>query len=337
MPDERARASRRTQNERFVSYNAEEASEHLGACGIRLRIASLNAETGRIELGCISRTLDGAMLLRAAFEQRVEMVPLAGFEAYGILIPLSGTTAIDLGDETIECTRHNAAIFDLQQAKALRASQHCENFLVFIDQKVLTKRLFELTGAPVTKALRFAPAFDLNQAPVAALRALLTALDKTMLVSALGGAPHSARRLSALLTDLVLEILPHNYRDDMRRTPNLIAPKHVKRTVEYIQAHADTPLAAEDLVDVSGVSLRALQYGFKKFLGVSISEYERSVRLDRARRDIERYPAEAVGLIARRWGFSNFTRFNTQFEAAFGLSAVMLRAARGQQTFDPHG
>jgi AraC-like DNA-binding protein len=337
MPDERARAGRRAQSDRFVSYDAEGASEHFASHGIRFRVSPLAAASGRIEFAAFSRVPDGVTCLRVAFEQPVEMVPAAGFEAYGIVLPLAGTTEIDLGEEVVYCGQPDAAIVDLQQVKALRPSQHSESFLVLIEQKALTKRLFELTGSPVTRKLRFTAAFDLDQPAIAALRAWLAGLDKSMLVPALSGASQSARRLSALLVDLVLEFLPHNYRDEMRRTPNLIAPKHVKRTVEYIQSHAQAPLAAEDLVDVAGVSLRALQYGFKKFLGVSISEYERSVRLDRARRDIERNPAEQVGVVARRWGFSNFTRFNTQFEAAFGVSAVALRASRSQQGHDPHG
>ena len=302
MSDEHARAGRTAQSDRFLSYDADEATDQFASCGIGLRISPLGTATGRIELGAASRMPDGVTVTRIAFEQRVEMLPLEGFEVYGVLIPLAGTTEIDLGAEVIHCTRSGAAIFDLQQTKALRHSQHSESVLIFIEHKALTKRLFELTGAPMARKLRFTPAFDLNQAPVAALRAWLAGLDKTMLVPALAGAPQSAKRLAALLTDLLLEILPHNYRDDMRRTPSLIAPKHVKRTVAYIQKHADTPLAAEDLVGVAGVSLRALQYGFKKFLGVSISEYERSVRLDRARKDIERNPAEQVGTVARRWG-----------------------------------
>jgi AraC-like DNA-binding protein len=313
----------------FVSFDIDPANEHLARLGIGMRLGALGPAAGRIELGAFGQLLDGVTCMRAGFEQRIEMRPLTDFDAYGVLIGLAGTIRVDLGGEVVDCSQDGAAIFDLEQTCSLQSSSGAEGFLIFIDRKVLTRRLFELTGVPVARRLHFATVFDVAQPDIAVLRTSLAALDRSALVTALTGASHSARRLAALLVDLLLEILPHNYSDDIRRVPNLIVPKHVKRTLDYIQSNAETLVTVEELVAVAGVSLRALQYGFKKFLGFSISEYERSVRLDRVRRQIEADSEADLRDVARRWGFSNMTRFNAQFEAAFGVSASALRAGAG--------
>lgn len=279
----------------------------------------------------MSGMIEGVNFARATFEEPVEIVPREEFDALELLFPVQGSTAITLGQRSIDCGGQHAAIFDVKQMQLLRRSGASENYGVFIDPKILTGRLFELTGTPVTRRLEFVPEIDLEQPSLIALRAFLTCIEQTDILPGLQNAPQSKMRLSALVADMVLELLPHTYRDALQRTPGLIAPRHVKRTIEYIQANAQQGVSAADLVRISGVSLRALQYGFRKFVGSSISEYERSVRLDRARRDIERDPVERIAVVCQRWGFSNFTRFNTQFEAAFGISAVNLRKARLQR------
>lgn len=325
----RAPARRQTLHH-FVTHDPREAMEHFAACGVGITISPLNRPSGRIEISALNRVSDGIVFTRTSFEDPVEVQPQQSPWGYQLLLALKGSTSIDLGDRVIRCERLQAAIFDVGEIRALHRSAHSENYSVLIDRNLLTNRLFELTGAPVMRKLSFEPELDLEQPSVDALRRFLMGLDLSMLARLLQDAPHGARRLSALLADLILEVLPHNHAKALERGSHVIAPKHVKRTIEFIRDNARRPITPEELAAVAGVSLRALQYGFQKFLGVSISEYERSVRLEGVRREIEGNSGERVGEIARRWRFSNFTRFNTQFEAAFGLSAVALRTQLSQ-------
>ncbi|GAU81402.1 transcriptional regulatory protein [Bosea sp. BIWAKO-01] len=322
--------ARRQTLHHFVTHDPHEAVEHLAACGVSITISPLNDSSGRIEVSALNQASDGIVFTRTSFENPVEIQPRLSPWGYQLLVALKGSTSIELGDRVIRCERQQAAIFDVSETKALRRSAHSENYSILIDRNLLTNRLFELTGAPVMRKLSFEPELDLEQTSVDALRRFLLGLDISMLVRLLQDAPHGARRLSALLADLILEVLPHNHAKALERGSHVIAPKHVKRTIEFVRENARRPITPEELAAVAGVSLRALQYGFQKFLGMSISEYERSVRLEGVRREIEGNSGERVGEIARRWRFSNFTRFNTQFEAAFGLSAVALRTQLSQ-------
>ncbi len=315
---------------RFETRDIDDAAQHFRAAGIDVSIRPLGARFGRIALSSMKGIVEGVNFACAAFEEPVEIVPRESFDAMELLFPVMGSTAITLGARTLDLKPQHGAIFDVQRLDLLKRSAASENYGVFIDQKILTGRLFELTGMPVTRKLEFTSELDLTQPSVVALKAFLTCLEETNILPSLNHAPQSRRRLASLVADMVLELLPHNYRDALQRMPGMIAPRYVKRAIDYIQANAQVGICSEDLVRISGVSLRALQYGFRKFLIASISEYERSVRLDRARRDIERDPGERIAVICERWGFSNFTRFNTQFEAAFGVNAVTLRKSLQQ-------
>lgn len=82
--------------------------------------------------------------------------------------------------------------------------------------------------------------------------------------------------------DAVQEAWPHNFSQALRRPEPLVAPRHVKRAVEYIQAHPDNLVSGMELAWLSNVSQRALQEGFRRFVGMSIVAYQRQVRLERA-------------------------------------------------------
>ncbi|MFD2500917.1 hypothetical protein ACFSTI_21315 [Rhizorhabdus histidinilytica] len=92
--------------------------------------------------------------------------------------------------------------------------------------------------------------------------------------------------LETLLILKLLESHPSNYSDQLRPQRCKIAPQHVRKVEQYIIAHADRPITLEQLVEVSGVSARALFDGFRRFRGTSPMVFLKSVRLERARDDL---------------------------------------------------
>ena len=72
----------------------------------------------------------------------------------------------------------------------------------------------------------------------------------------------------------------------------------------------------------AGTSARALQYGFRRHLGTTPLRYLGRVRLERARRELQRADptrGDTVAAIATRWGFANPGRFATAYRAAYGV------------------
>ena len=102
----------------------------------------------------------------------------------------------------------------------------------------------------------------------------------------------------------------------------LIAGDHVfPNARDFVEAHADRPLTAAELVQVSGVGTSALYEAFQRHRGCSPLAYLRRVRLERVRADLARPEAmETVTTVAMKWGFSHFGRFSGYYRQAFGES-----------------
>ena len=56
---------------------------------------------------------------------------------------------------------------------------------------------------------------------------------------------------------------PHNYSDALRRLEKPIAPRDVRRAIDYIEAHLDQAITVADLVEATGVAGRTLFMHFK--------------------------------------------------------------------------
>lgn len=107
-------------------------------------------------------------------------------------------------------------------------------------------------------------------------------------------------------------------------------PREVRTMIDFIEAHADQPVSLADMAASAHMSVRALQYSLKRHVDMTPSEFLRSIRLDRAHRDLLAADASqtTVGLIAQRWGFGNLGRFSHYYRERFGrLPSETLRDA----------
>ncbi len=134
------------------------------------------------------------------------------------------------------------------------------------------------------------------------------------------------------LEDLVAAaILTHHASQPTDREERWRAPRHLQEAIAFIEAHADRPLAPADMAAAAHMSIRAFQYGLRRYTGFTPSEFLRGIRLERAHQDlVEADCAETtVAEIAHRWGFNNLGRFSRYYAERFGaLPSETLRSSR---------
>jgi transcriptional regulator GlxA family with amidase domain len=94
----------------------------------------------------------------------------------------------------------------------------------------------------------------------------------------------------------------------------------VHRAEDYIRAHLRGPVAIEDIVTASGVSMRSLFGGFRRFRGVPPMAYVKMLRLELAHDELSRADpaARSVTQIALGCGFTHMSKFARDFAARFG-------------------
>lgn len=94
----------------------------------------------------------------------------------------------------------------------------------------------------------------------------------------------------------------------------------VARATAYIDDHIGQHVSLPDIADAARLSVRGVQYAFRRHLGMTPLAYLRDRRLDAARVDlIASDPAVvSVGDVARTWGFAHLSRFAQSYRDRFG-------------------
>lgn len=118
-----------------------------------------------------------------------------------------------------------------------------------------------------------------------------------------------------------LAVFPTTFADASERTAQRrAAPRVVRTAIAFMEAHAAEPITVDDAAAAAAISTRGLQYAFRRALGVTPTEYLRTIRLAAAHEDLRRGMGPTVAVIARRWGFTNPARFAQHYRGAYGRS-----------------
>lgn len=96
-------------------------------------------------------------------------------------------------------------------------------------------------------------------------------------------------------------------------------PQSLRRAREFLHAHADEPLDLAQLAAAAGTGIRALQLGFRRHFGMSISEMLRDIRLAHLNvRLAGASPKDSITDIAFELGFTHLSRMASAYRAKFG-------------------
>ena len=91
----------------------------------------------------------------------------------------------------------------------------------------------------------------------------------------------------------------------------------------FIDARAADPIGLTEIAAAAQLSPRALQATFRRHLGTTPLGHLRSVRLARVHADLlaaRRGDGRTVSEIASRWGFSQLSRFASDYKKQYGQS-----------------
>ena len=282
--------------------------------------------------------LDGARALDARFHSvqlgriglnyldygaSVRIAPRELKDFYLVQIPLAGHADITSGRDRIGSDQNRASVPAPDQPLTMHWSQGNPQLIVWIDRPHLEDHLRKMLGQSLNEPIRFDLGMDMTDPGIRSWRKVVD-----LLVGELDGGgmiptePLAMRQLEQLLLTQLLLGQPSNYSAALHRTPRNPAPKVIRHAAELIEQHASEPLTVEDIAEATGLSVRAMQDGFRKFLATTPMNYLRNVRLDRVHGElVEADPATTtVTDVAVRWGLLHPGRFSVQYRERFGES-----------------
>ncbi len=192
-----------------------------------------------------------------------------------------------------------------------------------IPAPTVVEELEQLLGRSVSKPLVFENEMDLSTPTARGWRASLEVL-RTELTDGPGLASQMrvARHLERLVVDGLLLGQPHTYSDALERGTWRPSSGPVARARQLLEEQPEEPWSTSSLAVRVHVSVRSLQEGFARDLGVPPMKYLQQVRLRRAR-DLLREASSAqttVARVASGLGVSHLGRFAAAYRLEFGES-----------------
>jgi AraC-like DNA-binding protein len=261
----------------------------------------------------------------------IRMIPAPLSSCYHINLPRSGFTESTSGRDTIISSPGRAAVFSPDRPMTIRWSPDCAQLAVKLDRGALHTELESILGRQAS-TVRFDLGMDVTSSPgrswLAGLHLVLAEMERPESVI---HQPLAGAQFARLLMTTLLFAQPHNHSDALHRPAVPVRPRAVQLVVELIDAHPEVPYSAGDLAAHAGVSLRALQAGFRRQLGMSPMTYLVDVRLARVHAElVHAGPEEATTTeVAYRWGFTHLSRFAAGYRRKYGVApSETLRRSR---------
>jgi AraC-like DNA-binding protein len=256
------------------------------------------------------------------------LVPQHRYDGVFFYLPVGGRLLVNQGRRRLLGSVTKAVAAEGLDCRSMTFSDNFATRGIVIARPLLSERLSVLLGRTVLEKPLFDPVLNVATQGLQALQALIEFSTGAEFGPALNAGALAAERFHEMLLDMILDNWPHSYSKALQKPPSSIAPRHVKLVLDYIAEHPTASASGAELAAISGVSLRSLQAGFRRFAGVSISTHQRQVRLARAHNDLLGNPTIPIEDIALKWGFTNAGRFSRYFREAYGISPFAV-ARRG--------
>jgi AraC-like DNA-binding protein len=314
-------------------------SRHVGEARAYLEHKEFHLEINPRWAGELDMRINGVYLPGMWFGYFQYGLPVAtravGRDDYWIQMPVCGQIEVIGSSSTAICDSRHAAVLSPTHTDfyLVRSSSRCGRLCLSLTKASLVGQLAALLGELPTAPLDFAPTIDLATGYGRSLaRYVLMAVADLEQAGSVLWSPTTMRTFEQFITTALLLSHPHNYSNALRCLEKSIAPRDVRRAVDYIEAHLDQAITVADLVVATGVAGRTLFMHFKSFKGVSPMRYARDARLRQVRQALLRAePDASVTEIAMSTGFTHMGRFSVEYRRRFGETPSQTLKQRHQR------
>ena len=237
-----------------------------------------------------------------------------------VCLPISGETVITSHSSSATVGGQSAAVVSSGGPVAVDyLTDDCAIETLVFEQAAVEAELARMLGAPLTRPLQFDSQLSLSAASPWS-RTLWLLHSELTDPDGLAAVPATSTRLGHLMMAGLLVSQPHNYSEDLTKPKAVLASKPIRKALEFIE---DRPAEIETVADIAsmvGLSVRALDDGFRRFVGTPPMTYLRNLRITRAHEELmaaDPFTTTATA-VARKWGFGHYGRFAADYRRRFG-------------------
>ncbi len=274
------------------------------------RLAALLAANAPCD-GSFATCIPGLHAVRASTPSE-ELVH--GLHRPALCIVAQGAKTVMLGDEAYDYDPSRMLVFslDLPIAAMIRQASVAAPYLSFrldFDQERLAELVLKAwpDGAPPLRQERAVYVAQASEAIVDAAARLL----------ALAAQPEDAALLAPLVHDEIeLRLLRGPFGARLAQLGRIESTR-VGKVVAWIRAHYDQPMRIGEMADLAHMSPSALHGHFKSLTSMSPLQFQKTLRLQEARRLMLSTGMDA-GLACQRVGYVSASQFSREYARHFG-------------------
>jgi AraC-like DNA-binding protein len=214
----------------------------------------------------------------------------------------------------------SAAVYAPDGLSAARWAAGTRMVCFLIKRCAVNDALSDAVGRQVTSHVDFTPVMPTTAAPTRSwINMLLLFKEQLFRSDGLLNQPLVGLPFVDSLVRGFLLAAEHSHRDALTGDERLAVPRAIRAAVEILEEEAHLPLTVSSIAARCHVSVRSLQQGFRRYLGMSPMAYLREVRLRRAHQSLlDSDPSIAsVASVAYNWGFTNLGRFAAAHTARY--------------------
>ncbi|CAL79437.1 putative transcriptional regulator, AraC/XylS family [Bradyrhizobium sp. ORS 278] len=321
---------------RVATHDVDEAAEQIGRifCPHGLQPQAGTARDFLALHNCAA--YDGFSINYVAYGGAVAINPGCLDRFFLVQLPLAGTARVMTGGREVVSHPEQAASL-LSPTLPTRMVWHdCAQLILLLDRSLVEQRAAALSGQAV-QPVEFQPEIALSAPAGSRLQQRMISLAGV--AESLGGQGRISVAAAAdwreTLLDALFEQSGHGLSEAIRRYAGQIdhLPRAVRTARDLLHAQASEPLDLAQLAAAAGVGIRALQGGFRRHFGMSISDMLLDIRLARLNAQLTAAgPETRIIDLAFELGFTHLGRMAGAYRDKFGEtpSATLQRVQRGR-------
>ena len=199
-------------------------------------------------------------------------------------------------------------------------SDRSERLVVWMDAGRLERTLQAWLREPPREMLAFSLGANWASGPGGVVwRMVMHLMAELRDPDGLASEPVARETFTDLFLQTVLSRLHHNYTARLERLVDTAIPRHVRRAEAFMRASADQPITMPDVAAAAGCGTATLYAAFRQFRNTTPLAVLHRMRLQQVREALQAADDDvSTRSIARRFGFTNPSRFIAAYGQQFG-------------------
>jgi AraC-like DNA-binding protein len=308
---------------RVATASVDEAAEQIGRIFCPHDLKPLRSTSPGFSARHNCAAFDGFSINYVAYGGSVSIDPGCLERFFLVQLPISGAARVLTASRDVQ-TRPGitASLLSPTMATRMTWANDCAQLILLVERRLVEQRAAAFAGKAAC-AVEFDPTIDLQTPAAQALQAQLQGLVN--LAEGVGArrslSPVAAANWREALLGHLLTGQRHSLSEAITNFQGQVEtlPRPLRRARDCLQAHATEPLDLAQLADAAGIGIRALQIGFQRHFGRSISEMLLDIRLAHLNSRLKTAPPDARIIdIAFDLGFTHLGRMAGAYRAKFG-------------------